>query len=118
MSIRPQFAEAIANGTKKFEYRRQIFARVVETVVVYATKPVGMAIGEFKVIEVLCQRIDELWSSTYRHGGIDEEYFRAYFSGKKVGYAIKVGKFRRYNEPYEIESVLGVRPPQSFLYIL
>lgn len=117
MSIKPQFAEAIANGKKRYEYRRRIFARRVDTIVVYATRPVGLAIGEFDVRDVLCEDLDALWSATSVHGGIDEEYFRTYFIGKKKGYAIMIGKFRKYSKPYRIESVLGVRPPQSFLYI-
>ncbi len=117
LSIKPDYARAIVTGIKKYEYRRQIFARPVRTVVIYATKPIGMAIGEFDVGKVLYDDLDRLWSSTSKHSGINEKVFREYFTGKCRGYAIKVERFRRYARPYRIESVLGLHPPQSFLYL-
>lgn len=107
----------MAAGRKKFEYRRQLFARPVRTVVVYATAPIGKAIGEFDIKGVIYESIDRLWKVTRNHGGIDESLFRAYFTGKEMGYAIEIGQFRRYRQPYDIQTRHGVRPPQSFLYL-
>ena len=41
LSIKPEFAEKILNGAKRYEFRKQAFAQPVEAVVLYATKPVG-----------------------------------------------------------------------------
>ena len=49
LSIKPEFADKIFNGTKKYEYRRSIFKKKeVKTVVVYASSPIQKIIGEFE----------------------------------------------------------------------
>ena len=48
LSIKPEYASKILDGTKRYEYRRAIFKRTeVTTVVVYASDPVRKVIGEF-----------------------------------------------------------------------
>jgi predicted transcriptional regulator len=64
LSINPQFVEKIINGEKKFEYRKRIFKRKVDTVIIYSTMPEGKIIGEFKVNRILKERPCELWSIT------------------------------------------------------
>ena len=49
LSIKPEFVQEIFTGKKKYEYRKAIFTRSVDKVVVYSTKPVGMIVGEFTV---------------------------------------------------------------------
>ena len=51
LSIRPQFALQIFEGSKRYEYRRAIFKREgVTSVLVYASAPIGKVIGEFEVL--------------------------------------------------------------------
>ena len=64
LSIKPEFAEKIFNGTKKYEYRRVIFKNKVETIVVYASDPVQRVIGEFEIGEILHKDIEQLWEYT------------------------------------------------------
>ena len=50
LSIKPEFAEKIFDGTKKFEFRKSIFKNTdVQTVIVYASSPVQQVIGEFTI---------------------------------------------------------------------
>jgi predicted transcriptional regulator len=49
LSIRPEYAEAILNGTKRVEFRRTRFSRDVSFIVIYATQPVGKVVGWFEV---------------------------------------------------------------------
>lgn len=50
LSIQPEYAEKILNGTKRFEYRKAVTRNEsVRTVVIYATMPVGKVVGEFEV---------------------------------------------------------------------
>lgn len=53
LSIKPEFVQEIFTGKKKYEYRKVIFTRSVDKVVVYSTKPVGMIVGEFTVENIL-----------------------------------------------------------------
>lgn len=117
LSIRPQYAEAIFSGRKRFEFRRTIFRSSVEVVVVYITSPVSMVVGEFDVKDVISERVAELWDRTHRYAGIEQDRFFEYFSGRDVGYAIAIGDVRRYEEPVTITERYGVRAPQSFVYV-
>ena len=48
LSIKPEFAEKIFAGTKKYEFRKSIFKNAnVKRIVVYASYPVQMVICEF-----------------------------------------------------------------------
>ena len=54
LSIKPEFAEKIFNGTKKYEFRKSIFKnKDVDTVVVYASSPWQYVIGEFHIDKIL-----------------------------------------------------------------
>lgn len=50
LSIKPEYAEKILNGTKLFEFRK-FFPRdeSVRKIIIYATSPVCMVIGEFEI---------------------------------------------------------------------
>ncbi len=41
LSIKPDFVQEMARGRKRFEYRRRIFKQDVDSVVIYACRPVG-----------------------------------------------------------------------------
>ena len=117
LSIRPQYAEAIFQGQKRFEFRRTKFKRVVDVVVVYTTSPVCMVVGEFDVRDMISDDVSRLWKRTHRTAGIDPERFFAYFSGRSIGHAIAIGDVRRYAEPRDLGESYGVRAPQSFIYL-
>lgn len=114
LSIKPKFADLILSGKKKYEFRRAIFKQKdVKKVVMYASAPISKIVGEFEVDSVISDAPDKLWKKTERWSGINEEYFNEYFDDKKIGYAIKIKKAKRYRSMRE----LGHRPPQSFQYL-
>ena len=114
LSIKPEFAEAIFSGKKKFEYRKNIFKKNVKKIRVYATKPVGKIIGEFLIDEILKDTPQNLWEKTHQDSGVTKEFFMQYFQGKKIGYAIKIKEYTRYDEPKCPDSKFIA--PQSFVY--
>lgn len=119
LSIKPQFAEKIFNGTKKFEFRRTLFKnKAVKSVVVYASAPVSRVIGEFEIDEIIHYDLDYLWVNTEEYAGISKEYYFEYFDGKKMGYAIKIKETKKYDSSYSIEEKYGIKAPQSFAYIV
>lgn len=119
LSIKPQYATKIFEGTKRFEFRKLVHKnRAVGTVVVYATKPVGKVIGEFAVSEVHKESPEVLWKRTKEKSGITKGFFDQYFEGKAQGYAIEVGETILYEEPVELRELLpNGFPPQSFVYL-
>lgn len=118
LSIKPEFADKIFNGTKKFEFRRTIFKNPkVKNVVVYASSPIQKVIGEFEIEEIITHKPSKLWDITKKHSGISENYFFEYFADKKTGFAIRIKSPLRYKKPKCIKADYKVSPPQSFLYL-
>ncbi len=119
LSIKPEYAEKILNGTKRFEYRKA-FPRdeAVKTVVIYATMPVGKVVGEFEVGGYVADTPEKLWRETRKASGITREFFMAYFAGRDEARAIRVGATQRYAKPKSLREVSGSStPPQSFQYL-
>ena len=61
LSIKPQYCDEIFAGEKRFEYRRKMFKRSVESVLVYATSPICKIVGEFEIDQVLEYTPESLW---------------------------------------------------------
>ena len=95
LSIKPEFAERIFDGTKRYEFRKAVYTnRAVRTIVVYVTRPVGRIVGEFDVEGITEATPDCLWATTQVHAGITREFFDAYFSGRDRAFAIRIGTVR------------------------
>lgn len=117
LSIKPEFAFKIFDGTKKFEYRKSIFKNEnIKSVIVYASSPVRQVIGEFEIDEVLNYDLSTLWDLTQEHSGISEEFYYDYFANKEQGFAIKIKKTRKYRKPKCLREDFNLFPPQSFAY--
>jgi len=118
LSIKPEFALKILNGSKKYEYRRTIFKNhEVSRVIVYASDPIRRIIGEFEIEDILHDELQVLWIKTKNYAGISEKRFFEYFANKSRGYAIKVKETRMYNALLPLNSLMVSSPPQSFMYL-
>ena len=119
LSIKPEYANKIFSGEKKFEYRKSIFKREIKFIVVYVTKPVGMIIGEFEIDKIISDTPKQIWDLTKEHSGIEEDKFRNYFLNRETGFAIKVKEAKLYKHSKTLKEYnpkIKV-PPQSFCYI-
>ena len=119
LSVKPEHAERIFDGSKKYEFRKAIFKKTgVKTVVVYATLPVGKVIGEFTVGEIIENRPSEVWGKTKLHSGISRKFFDSYFSGRDIAFAIGVSNPKLYTKSLQLSEVSssGIAP-QSFCYL-
>lgn len=119
LSIKPEYAESILQGNKRFEFRKTIFRnKNVKTVVIYATMPIGKVIGEFDIDEIISSEPSALWDVTKKYAGISKCFFDEYFSKKSTAFAIAVKNPRRYKDPVLLTDIVpGAVPPQSFRYI-
>jgi len=118
LSIKPEFAFRIFDGSKRYEYRRTIFKRGdVTTVVVYASDPISKVIGEFEIGEILHDEPQMLWATAGDPAGVTKGNFLDYFENKAKGYAIGVKTTRTYNTPIPLNRLLVPCPPQSFIYL-
>ena len=113
--IKPKFVESIIKGNKKYEYRKAIFKKNVDTVVIYKTTPFCKIIGEFEIDGILYDTPENIWQITQEFAGITQDYFDKYFYNRKIAYAIKIGNIKQYElEPKDI--IKQFKAPQSFMY--
>ncbi|NPV14130.1 hypothetical protein HPY86_04280 [candidate division WOR-3 bacterium] len=117
LSIKPEFVVKILSGQKKYEFRKKIFKKEVESVVIYATSPWKAVVGEFLIEDIYELPLLELWLMTKEYAGIDESFFWKYYEGKNIGYAIKIKKIKKYKKELDIYKTFKIPPPQSYVYI-
>ena len=118
LSIKPEFAHKIFAGTKKYEFRKQIFKdKTVKKVIVYASYPEQKVIGEFDIDDILNDTPSSLWLQTRDYSGITRKFYNEYFHGRKNAYAIKVASTKKYLIQKDLSDYNIIWAPQSFTYI-
>lgn len=117
LSIKPEFANKIFDGTKRFEFRKAIFKNEeVKKVLVYSSSPVQKVIGEFQIGRIFKHDLQTLWELTKKYSGITEEYFYEYFANREHGFAIQIKKKTKFKIPKCLKEDYNLTPPQSFAY--
>jgi predicted transcriptional regulator len=118
MSIHPEYANKILNGTKKVEFRKWMFSNVPSIVIIYSTSPISRVVGYFFVDGIDASDPLSLWEKYKEAGGIQRKEYNHYFKDAKRGIAIRVGRVHRLLKPVRLEELVGSRrPPQSFRYL-
>lgn len=118
MSIKPQYAEAIAKGEKKIEFRKKPIMKSVKWVYVYATAPIKRIIGYFDVENVVCDTPSSLWNRFSKYGCIPKNKYDEYYHSRDCAYGILIKQFHAFDE-HKNPTILcdTFRAPQSFRYI-
>jgi type I restriction enzyme S subunit len=119
LSIRPVYAEAIMNESKRYEFRKSMFrSDSVKHAFVYSTSPVQKIVGAFRVGKVVCDDPRNLWRQLRESAGIEERDFFLYFRGRNEGFAIEIRSPQEFGDPvdpWELDP--NFVPPQSFRYV-
>ena len=117
LSINPEHVENIINGTKKYEFRRVKCKRKIDKILIYATSPIKMIVGEADVLDVIEDSKERVWEATSTYSGISEQFFYEYYFDKQQAVAYKLGKVNTFSNPVSLDSV-GIKvAPQSFVYL-
>ncbi|HEI6963561.1 TPA: ASCH domain-containing protein [Yersinia enterocolitica] len=119
LSIKPEFVERILDGSKRFEFRKGVFKNNnVKSVVIYATMPIGMIVGEFDIADVIEDTPSIVWKKTQKYAGISKNFFDSYFDSRERAVAIQISNVRKYDTPMLLSS-LGdnISAPQSYRYL-
>lgn len=118
LSIKPEFVEKIFSGEKKYEYRKVLFKQKVDTVYIYASRPICKIVGEFKIAEILCDTPEDIWKQTKCKSGVSKKFFDKYYKGKDKAVALKIRECKEYKEGINPESIVpNFKVPQSFIYV-
>ncbi|MCS6245830.1 MAG: ASCH domain-containing protein [Opitutus sp.] len=119
ISVKPRYADAIFSGSKTVELRR-VRPRVVsgDLVMVYVSSPRCSLEGAFEVAEVIEASPAQLWKKMSTETGITREEFDVYFSGREIGYGIRIRKAWKL-VPVSLARLRAskLRPPQSYHYV-
>ena len=122
LSIRPQYAEKIFDGSKKVEFRRVRPKHVKkgDLVLMYISSPTQSLAGVFKIDEIMAKSPSELWNLTQKIAGITQEEFFHYYKGVDTGIGIFFSDVWPLREPMKIQDWqnqgINFRPPQGFRY--
>lgn len=118
LSIKPEFVEKIFSGEKKYEYRKVLFKQKVDTVYIYASRPISKIVGEFKIEEIICDTPENIWKQTKCKSGVSKKFFDKYYKGKDKAVALKIREYKEYKEGINSESIVpNFKVPQSFIYV-
>lgn len=119
LSVKPRFAEKIASGLKRVEFRRSWAAKPVGLMVIYASAPTQRIIALVDVDGVVHATPTKLWmQSSARGPGLARADLLSYLDGKDRGYGILLGQVTSPAKPIEPSSVIEeFRAPQSFRYL-
>ena len=123
LSVRPRFAEAIIDGRKTVEVRRQRPNVQPGTLgFVYSSSPIQAVVGTFTVEKIVSGTPDEIWLVAQDGVYISRREFDCYFAGAKVGHAIVVSYGHRLPKPISLSRLRVIwpkcRPPRSFGYLV
>jgi len=118
LSIKPRFARAIMDGSKRYEFRRRIFKNEnVDTAYIYATAPVKKIIGRIEIARIIETDLARLWKLSSEYSGLQREEFLSYFDGLERGFAIEIRDVLEFDEPIDPREMLpDFVAPQSFCY--
>jgi predicted transcriptional regulator len=121
-SVRPEYAEQIVEGQKTVELRRRFTNKVAagSLALIYCTSPTKAIIGVAVILGVECLPIRRIWAKHGPAAKIDRLAFDNYFCGCKEGFAILLGRPRRFEKQLRASRLhqrFGFVAPQSFIYL-
>ena len=117
LSIKPEFVEKIFSGEKKYEYRKVLFKQKVDTIYIYASRPISKIVGEFKIEEIICDTPENIWKLTKDQSGVTKKFFNKYYKEKDKAVALKIKECKEYVAGVNPDSLVpNFKVPQSFIY--
>lgn len=117
LSINPEHVENILQGNKTYEFRKILCKRKVDIIVIYATYPVKLIVGEVEVLDIIEMDKEQLWKLTEKRAGISKDFFDQYYEGRETAVAYKLGKVLKYDIPYSLDKIGVKMAPQSYMYL-
>lgn len=125
MSIMTKYSNKIFNGTKHWEFRKNLPKLDDDdnlTIVVYSSKKDKAIVGEFTAGRILKCSFDELMRITGNENDLKAlEWFRNYYKDREECCAIEVINPKKYKNPIKLETIVlnnsSFKAPQNFIYI-
>lgn len=118
ISIKPEYANAIFDGSKCFEFRRVRPKGKIDKMFIHIcgedpSKIQGIAIVE----DVITGSVAEIWNRCKDGAEISIEDYYVYFAGCRSATAYKLTDAKRFDVPMDLADLDMKHIPQSFSYI-
>ena len=117
MSIKPEYAERIISGTKKYEYRKRLAKEDVSLMYIYCTFPLMKVVASVNIVGRLSASPTDLWEITKDAAGISELKYSDYFGGCEIAYAYELGEVNIFKSNKLLSDFGVATAPQSYVYI-
>jgi predicted transcriptional regulator len=122
MSIKPQYADLIFEGTKTVELRRRCpKVEKGDLVLVYVSGPRMALVGAFEVGGLIEGSPASVCKEWLKATGVTKEVFMKYFDGCARAYGIQIKRAWQYDSATELKVLRkrkgGFQPPQSYRYV-
>jgi predicted transcriptional regulator len=121
LSLRPRFADAILNGSKTAELRRQrVNAPPGTPVILYSSSPVMAVVGTARIAAIQTSPPDQAWRH-YRHRlGLSRDEFNTYLDGSSIACVLELATVQTLDSPlplHQLRLTATFQPPQSYRYL-
>jgi len=116
LSIKPQYADRIKDGTKTIELRSYDPALMPEDwCIVYETHPTGHISFVFQVEYFWCMKPDLAWELFSNGFGIEFDDYFGYFHKKPYAYGLKIGQVNTFDpiSLQELQETVDFSAPQG-----
>ena len=119
LSVRPKYAEQIAAGIKRVEFRRVWTYEPVRLLALYSTAPTSRVIAFAPIQKIVEDTPTALWEYAKEFGGgLTRKELFAYMAGRKRGFALILGRVRVMKRPIDpTVCIPSFHVPQSFRYL-
>lgn len=119
MSIQPQFATAILDGTKTVELRRKPPRNHPDIVIIYGSGTAKAILGMARLNAIHTSTPADIWKKFGTASGLTRAEFDEYFSGSGTASAIELIDARRSSAQVPLKRLreVGLEPPQSWRYV-
>ncbi len=117
LSIKPEYAKAILDGRKKYEFRKRRCKISVSKIIFYSTAPESKVVGEAKIEDIIEGDPSEIWELTKEAAGIARDKYCEYYHGYNKAVAYKLKNVIAYNPSKDLSDYGISHVPQSFVYV-
>ncbi len=119
LSIKPQYAKLIKEGSKTIELRTKIpKLSNGDNLIFYESSPVKMVTFTAEVDEVIVAKPEFLWEQHHESLGLSKQVYDDYFYNREFAYGILLRRVTIVN-PTSLDTIFGkeTSPPQGFRYL-
>lgn len=121
VSIKPQFASKIFDGSKRIELRKsKPKVHVGDYVLIYVTVPVKAIKGICRVKGIIETTPSDLWANHYKLLGVDQKLFDEYYEGHNTSIGIEIEDVIEFKTEVSLDTIRKYiprfAPPQTFRY--